>query len=78
MDDLAAPVAAQPEPEVEAATEPFDEGDLAVAIEVPQRRRHLAFPRELHRPQRGEKEEGDGEDEDESQERASAPQDSTR
>ena len=45
---------------------------------APQRRRHLAFPRELDRPQRGEEEEGDREDEDEGQEDAVPLQDSTR
>jgi hypothetical protein len=78
VDDLRAPVAAQPQAEVEAAPQPLDERDLAVAIEVPQRRRHLAFPRELDRPQRGEEEEGEGEDEDEREQEAVPLQDSTR
>ena len=78
VDDLRAPVAAQPQPEVEAASQPFDERDLAVAVQVPQRRRHLAFPRELDRAERGEEEEGEREDEDEAQQDAVSLQDSTR
>jgi len=78
VDDLRAPVGAQPQPEVEAASQPFDERDLAVAVQVPQRRRHLAVPRELDRAQRGEEEEGDGENEDEREQDAVPLQDSTR
>ena len=78
VDDLRTPVAAQPQPEVEAAAQPFDERDLAVAVQVPQRRRHLAVPRELDRAQRGEEKERDGKDEDEGEQEPLLLQDSTR
>jgi hypothetical protein len=78
VDDLRAPVPAQPQPEVEATAQPLDERHLAIAVEVPQRRRHLAFPREIHGTQRGEEEEGDREDEDEGQQDPVPLQDSTR
>jgi hypothetical protein len=78
VDDLGAPIAAKPEPEVEPAPQPLDEGDLAVAVEVAQRRGHLSFPCELDRPQRGEEEERDGKDEDESEQETLLLQDSTR
>ena len=78
MDDLRTPVGAQVKPEIDAAPEPLGEGDLAVAVEVSQCGRHLAFARELDRAQPGEEEEGDRKDEDESQESLVALQDSTR
>jgi hypothetical protein len=78
VDDLGAPVVAQPEAEIDAASQPFGEGDLAVAIEVSQWGRHFAFPRELDGPQAREEEEGNRKDEDESQQELVALQDSTR
>jgi len=78
VDDLRAPVGAQAKPEIDAAPKPFGEGDLAVAVEVAQRGRHLAFPRELDRAQAREEEEGDRKNQDECQKRPIALQDSTR
>ena len=78
MDDLRTPVGAQVKPEIDAAPKPLGEGDLAVAVEIPQRRRHFAFARELDRAQPGEEEECDRKDEDEGQESLVALQDSTR
>jgi len=78
MDDLRAPVGAQVEAEIDASAQPLGEGDLAVAVEVAERGRHLAFPRELDCAQPGKEEESDGKDEDEGQKRSIALQDSTR
>jgi len=78
MDDLRAPVGAQVEPEIDASAQPLGEGDLAVAVEVAERGRDLAFPRELDCSQPGKEEESDGKDEDEGQKRSIALQDSTR
>jgi hypothetical protein len=78
VDDLGAPIAAQVKPEVDAAPQPFGEGDLAVAIEVPQVRRHFALPCELDGAQAGEDEEGERKNEDEGQKRSIPLQDSTR
>jgi hypothetical protein len=78
VDDVRAPVVSLPEPEIEAAAQPLDVRDLAVAIEVAHRLRHLALPRKLQSAQPREEEEGDGEDQDESEKRSISLQDSTR
>src|SRR6267154_2368021 len=57
-----------PHAEVDPSAQPLRPRDLPVAVEVPPRRRHLALPRELHRPQPGEKKEQDrGADDDQRQ-----------